>query len=132
MVALDPLREPSFRRVPRVFEESAQWRDFVPVPDVAPANRLALALLELSPGLRAYNVASQAPGAVGDMAAALPACDGLAPAVTGQFGLSDLRHVVADPGPAACALGCHAAMTLAKNLRDFAAAPLRVPADSPP
>jgi len=81
-------------RVPQVFEDGRQLRDFVHVRDVAAAT---VAALNASHGVRAYNVGSGTPRTVGEMARALShALDGPTPAVTGQYRLGDVRHITAD------------------------------------
>jgi dTDP-L-rhamnose 4-epimerase len=92
-------------RAPRVFEDGAQRRDFVHVRDVARANVLALTAGTPS---EAYNICSGVPRTVLDLAQALhraiaPDDDALAPVVTGEFRLGDVRHVFADPSRAAAA-----------------------------
>ncbi|MEP6852967.1 MAG: NAD-dependent epimerase/dehydratase family protein [bacterium] len=80
---------------PRVFEDGGQRRDFVSVDDVAAAT---VAAYERHPaGVRAYNVGSGTVRTVGEMAAALArAVNGVAPVVTGQYRLGDVRHITAD------------------------------------
>ncbi len=131
---------------PQVFEDGGQRRDFVHVRDVAQANLLALeavdrALTGASPGgpdlggtdpgaLRCYNVASGEPHTVGEMAAALAAAfgGGLEPAVTGEYRLGDVRHIVASPAAAAADLGFRAQIGFAEGMAEFARAALREPA----
>jgi dTDP-L-rhamnose 4-epimerase len=130
---------------PRVFEDGGQRRDFVHVGDVARANLLALdaAGRALSGGaaaddgagaLRCYNVASGEPHTVGEMAAALAAAFGcgIEPAVTGEFRLGDVRHIVASPAAAERDLGFRAQVSFADGMAGFARAPLREPAAPPP
>jgi dTDP-L-rhamnose 4-epimerase len=140
---------------PRVFEDGGQRRDFVHVRDVARANLLALEAVDRAvsgsqgggdpgggglagveasggadPGaLRCYNVASGEPHTVGEMAAALVGAfgGGLEPAVTGEFRLGDVRHVVASPARAAAGLGFRAQIRFADGIAEFARAPLREP-----
>jgi dTDP-L-rhamnose 4-epimerase len=126
---------------PRVFEDGGQRRDFVHVHDVARANLLALEAttraVSATPfpaaeagGLRCYNVASGEPHTVGEMASALAAAfgDGIAPVITGEYRLGDVRHVVASPDRAAHDLGFHAQTSFAEGMTEFARAPLRAPA----
>ena len=78
----------------------------------------------------ALNIASGEPHTVGDMAAALAdavAAAELAPVVTGEFRLGDVRHVVASPERARAELGFTAAVPFADGIRAFATAPLRAP-----
>ena len=125
---------------PRVFEDGGQRRDFVHVRDVARANLLALEAVdrtvgsapgpEAGPGgLRCYNVASGEPHTVGEMASALAAAFGdIEPAVTGEYRLGDVRHIVASPAAATRDLGFRAQTRFAEGIAEFAQAPLREPA----
>jgi dTDP-L-rhamnose 4-epimerase len=81
-------------------------------------------------GLRCYNVASGEPHTVGEMAGALAAAfgGGLKPAVTGEYRLGDVRHIVASPAAAAAHLGFRAQTGFAEGMAEFAHAPLRKPA----
>ncbi|MFN2504154.1 MAG: NAD-dependent epimerase/dehydratase family protein, partial [Acidimicrobiales bacterium] len=112
-------------QAPCVFEDGAQTRDFVHVDDVARANVLALTAPRVPPG--AYNIASGTPRTVGDLARALTAAvdPDLAPVVTGQWRLGDVRHIVASPARAGEALGFAAEMDFATGMADFARAPQR-------
>jgi dTDP-L-rhamnose 4-epimerase len=112
-------------QAPRVFEDGAQWRDFVHAEDVAAANLLAMAAGR--PGqLRAYNIASGEPHTVGQMAAALArALGGPEPVVTGEFRLGDVRHIVASPARARSELGFLARTGFRPGMAEFARAPLR-------
>ncbi len=127
--------------VPKVFEDGGQRRDFVHVRDVARANLLALEAVDravggsaasgaVSGGLRCYNVASGEPHTVGEMAEALAGAfgGGLAPVVTGDYRLGDVRHVVASPAAAAADLGFRAQVGFAEGMAEFARATLREPA----
>ncbi|MCJ7832360.1 MAG: NAD-dependent epimerase/dehydratase family protein, partial [Actinobacteria bacterium] len=108
---------------PRVFEDGGQMRDFVHVRDVAAAT-VAPLLGEVPAG--AYNVASGEPHTVGEMAAALAsAIDGsVAPEVTGEFRLGDVRHVFASVRRAR-EVGITASVPFAQGMKEFAKAPLR-------
>jgi dTDP-L-rhamnose 4-epimerase len=115
-------------RAPRVFEDGGQLRDFVHVRDVARANVLALLADEPIPG--AFNVCSGTPRSVGDMARALHAAmgsagDGLAPVVTGEYRLGDVRHVFASARRAADVLGFEALEDFDAGMAEFATARLR-------
>jgi dTDP-L-rhamnose 4-epimerase len=117
---------------PRVFEDGGQRRDFVHVRDVARANLLALEAVDRAAGggLRCYNVASGEPHTVGEMAGALAGAfgGGLAPVVTGEYRLGDVRHVVASPAAAGADLGFRAQVGFAEGMAEFARAALREPA----
>jgi dTDP-L-rhamnose 4-epimerase len=134
---------------PKVFEDGGQRRDFVHVRDVARANLLALGAVDgavsgsaagavggsaaagaVAGGLRCYNVASGEPHTVGEMAEALAGAfgGGLAPVVTGQYRLGDVRHVVASPAAAVADLGFRAQVGFAEGMAEFARAALREPA----
>jgi dTDP-L-rhamnose 4-epimerase len=104
-------------RAPRVFEDGRQRRDFVHVADIARANAAALDP-DSPPGT--YNVASGTPHTVGDMAHALAADTGIAPVVTGEFRLGDVRHVFASTARARHALGFEALVTFAAGVADLA------------
>jgi dTDP-L-rhamnose 4-epimerase len=109
---------------PRVFEDGGQMRDFVHVTDVARANVLALGRTE--PGTVVANVCSGEPHSIGDMARTLAAAyGGPDPAVTGEFRLGDVRHVVASPAHAADVLGFQAAVGFEAGVTAFAHEPLR-------
>jgi dTDP-L-rhamnose 4-epimerase len=105
-------------RVPRVFEDGGQLRDFVHVRDVARAN--VLALESQTPG--AFNVASGTPRSVGEMAETL--AQGPVE-ITGQWRAGDVRHVFASPEKAARELGFTAREDFAAGMREFATATLR-------
>jgi dTDP-L-rhamnose 4-epimerase len=132
---------------PRVFEDGGQRRDFVHVRDVARANLAALeavdrAVADADPGgaagsggaaaggLRCFNVASGEPHTVDEMAVALAGAfgGGLAPVVTGEYRLGDVRHVVASPAAAAADLGFRADVGFTEGMAEFARASLREPA----
>ncbi|HEX2048420.1 MAG TPA: NAD-dependent epimerase/dehydratase family protein [Acidimicrobiales bacterium] len=107
-------------RVPEVFEDGAQTRDFVHVGDVARANVLALTAPVPEP-FAACNVASGVPHTVGDLARALTPPE-LEPVVTGRWRLGDVRHVVASPSRAADLLGFAAEVSFADGMAEFARA----------
>ena len=116
---------------PRVFEDGGQRRDFVHVSDVARANVLAVELLgreadaEAAPQHRALNVCSGRPVSIADVARAVAGPRGIAPVVTGEYRLGDVRHVVASPDLARDVLGFTAEVEPAAGLAAFATAPLR-------
>jgi dTDP-L-rhamnose 4-epimerase len=123
-------------RAPRVFEDGAQWRDFVHVRDVAGATATALDTVTGTgvpggPGtLRAYNVGSGTPHTVGQLASALAdAYGGPPPVVTGEYRLGDVRHVTASSERIWRELCWRAVVPFAEGVAEFAAAPARrVPA----
>jgi dTDP-L-rhamnose 4-epimerase len=116
-------------RVPDVFEDGGQMRDFVHVDDVARANVLALRrVVEAEDGsFAAYNIASGEPipiRRVADLVARGTGRD-LDPHVSGRYRLGDVRHVVASPEKARRGLGFTAAVRPEDGLPAFATAPLR-------
>jgi len=112
-------------RVPRVFEDGGQRRDFVHVRDVARANLRALLAPEPVPG--AFNVASGTQHTVLEMAEAIAdAFDGAPrPVVTGEWRGGDVRHIVASAARAAEVLGFRAQEDFAAGMHEFARSPLR-------
>jgi len=107
-------------RAPRVFEDGEQRRDFVSVRDVARAFALALER-DGADGL-AVNVGSGASVTVNELAA-LPARTlgkDVAPEVTGQFRVGDIRHCFADVSLARETLGFEAQMTLEAGIAELA------------
>ncbi|WP_405177480.1 NAD-dependent epimerase/dehydratase family protein [Nocardia sp. NBC_01377] len=109
---------------PRVFEDGGQMRDFVHVADIAAAN---LAAVERPlPGFQALNISSGRPISILEVAATLAvARGGPEPVVTGGYRAGDVRHIVADPGRAARALGFVATVDPLDGLARFAFEPLR-------
>ena len=112
---------------PRVFEDGAQMRDFVHVDDVARANLAALDATAGQPvaSLSAYNVCSGQPVSIREVAEVLGRESGIAPVVTGQYRIGDVRHVVASPARATAELGFTASVSPQQGLREFVHAPLR-------
>ena len=114
---------------PVVFEDGRQMRDFVHVSDVARANlAAALAVGGYQRGRHeAFNVCSGRPVAIADVArfVADGAGSGVAPTVTGQYRIGDVRHVVASPVRARDELGFTAEVMPEQGLAAFASAPLR-------
>jgi len=114
---------------PRVFEDGRQRRDFVHVDDVARANAVAVAAVPAAaPGsFAAYNVASGHPITIAEVAAHVSrgAARSIAPLVTGEYRLGDVRHVIASPARAAADLGFRAEVPPEPGLVGFATAPLR-------
>ncbi|WP_369207268.1 NAD-dependent epimerase/dehydratase family protein [Streptomyces sp. PU-14G] len=127
---------------PAVYEDGAQRRDFVHVHDVAAANVAALAAVTETDtgatgsgggvagaaGFAAYNVGSDEPHTIAEMAAALAeAYGGPDPVVTGEFRLGDVRHITASSQRAARELGWRAQVGFAEGMKEFAAAEMRAP-----
>ncbi|MFJ4784817.1 NAD-dependent epimerase/dehydratase family protein [Streptomyces sp. NPDC088794] len=108
---------------PRVFEDGRQLRDFVHVRDVAAANVAALEASSTEGALTVYNTGSGEPHTVGEMARALAAAHGgPEPAVTGEYRLGDVRHIVADSTLLRTELGWKAGVGFEEGMREFAAA----------
>jgi dTDP-L-rhamnose 4-epimerase len=108
---------------PRVFEDGAQLRNFVHVTDVACANVLALDAGVPGP----FNVASDEPRAIGDMAEALAGGSGDGaprPIVTGEYRLGDVRHVFASAAKARRELGYRPLVPFEAGMRAFGREPL--------
>ena len=111
---------------PRVFEDGQQRRDFVHVRDVAAANLAALGRPPAAGSLRSYNVGTDVPRTVGEMAAELCSAFGAQPPlVSGEYRLGDVRHITASSRRAADELGFRAAVPFAQGVAEFATAPLR-------
>jgi dTDP-L-rhamnose 4-epimerase len=113
---------------PRVFEDGAQRRDFVHVRDVASANLAALSWTvgPAAQPFRAFNVGSGEIHTIGDLATALSReANGLAPVITGEFRLGDVRHITASSARLREELGWRPSMSFVEGMREFATAPLR-------
>ncbi|WP_170152042.1 NAD-dependent epimerase/dehydratase family protein [Subtercola boreus] len=113
---------------PRVFEDGRQRRDFVHVADVASANLAALDSTATGPDstFRAFNVGSGTVHTIGDLAEALSRFSGgLAPVVTGEFRLGDVRHITASSERLRSELGWTPSVSFDDGVREFAHAPLR-------
>jgi dTDP-L-rhamnose 4-epimerase len=109
---------------PIVLEDGLQRRNFIHVTDVAAAN--VLALEAAADG--AFNIASDAPRTVGEMAEALARAFGAGaprPRVVGGSRPGDVRHVFASPSKAARELGFRSTVGFDDGMREFARAPLR-------
>ncbi|WP_330183327.1 NAD-dependent epimerase/dehydratase family protein [Nocardia sp. NBC_01503] len=90
-------------RPPRVFEDGGQVRDFVHVRDVAAAT--VAAVQRRLAGFVPLNIASGQPLTLWEVAAIMAkALDGPTPVVTGQYRITDIRHLVANPERARHAL----------------------------
>jgi dTDP-L-rhamnose 4-epimerase len=109
------------RRSPIIYEDGHQRRDFVSVYDVARALRLALEA-PAAPG-QAFNVGSGHSASVLDiaerMAGVLDAED-IAPQITGQYRVGDIRHCFADISHARAVLGYQPQITLEAGLMELA------------
>lgn len=116
-------------RAPMVTEDGNQMRNFVHVRDCAHANVRALTNPEPVAGV--FNVASDTPRSVGDMARALASAFGatpgspLWPQVTGTYRLGDVRHVFAATAKAERELGFRSAIGFTDGMAEFATAELR-------
>ena len=113
---------------PRVFEDGRQRRDFVHVRDVASANMVALQWsAEAAAGtFRAFNVGSGEVHTIGEVAEQLSrASGGLAPVVTGEYRLGDVRHITASSERLRSELDWAPTVTFEHGMREFATAPLR-------
>ena len=117
------------REPPRVFEDGGQVRDFVHVSDVARANVLALEAVteDRPPQYAAYNVCSGRPVIIQGVAELVTRGShvDVAPVVTGEYRLGDVRHIVASPARAAARLGFAARVGPDTGLPAFADDPLR-------
>ncbi len=108
---------------PRVFEDGGQLRDFVHVRDVAQANVVAARwAADAAPGtFRAFNVGSGTPHTVGEIAAALShALAGPQPAVTGEYRLGDVRHIVASSARLRSELAWSPRVSFTEGIAEFA------------
>ncbi|MEV6069753.1 NAD-dependent epimerase/dehydratase family protein [Nocardia sp. NPDC052001] len=90
-------------RSPKVFEDGGQVRDFVHVRDVAAAT--VAAVRRRLAGFVPLNIASGQPLTLWEVASTMAkALDGPAPVVSGQYRITDIRHLVANPERARHAL----------------------------
>ncbi len=107
-------------RAPRVFEDGRQRRDFVSVHDVARA--FALALERDGADGQAVNVGSGESISVGELGELLARTLGkeIAPEVTGDFRVGDIRHCFADLTRAKEALGFEPQVSLADGIAELA------------
>ncbi|MCM6776122.1 NAD-dependent epimerase/dehydratase family protein [Nocardia sp. CDC159] len=106
-------------RAPFVFEDGGQVRDFVHVRDAAAAT---LAAVERPlPGFVPLNIASGHPITLWQAASIMSrARGGPEPVVSGQYRLTDVRHIVAHPERAREALGFTARLAPAQGLAEYA------------
>jgi dTDP-L-rhamnose 4-epimerase len=107
-------------RAPRIFEDGLQRRDFVAVRDVAHA--FARAVDGDGAYGRAVNVGSGQSATVLEIAEKLAATTGkrLAPEVTGEARVGDIRHCFADVSLARESLGFEPKVSLAHGLAELA------------
>ncbi len=113
---------------PRVFEDGAQRRDFVHVRDIASANIASIDWTadQEAGRFRAFNVGSGVVHTIGDLAASVSThAGGLAPIVTGEYRLGDVRHITASSARLRSELGWSPAVEFDQGMREFATAPLR-------
>ncbi|UGT39624.1 NAD-dependent epimerase/dehydratase family protein [Nocardia yamanashiensis] len=107
-------------RVPRVFEDGGQVRDFVHVRDVAAA--VVAAVARPLTGFVPLNIASGRPLTLWEVASIMAkTLDAPGPVVSGQYRLTDIRHLVASPDRARHALDYTARIPPARGLADYAA-----------
>jgi len=107
-------------RAPRIFEDGEQRRDFVSVHDVARAFALALER-EGADGL-AVNIGSGESVTVNSLAESLARTLGkdIAPEVTGEFRVGDIRHCFADIALARETLGYEPQVALDDGIAELA------------
>jgi dTDP-L-rhamnose 4-epimerase len=105
---------------PLIFEDGQQRRDFVHVGDIAQACRLAL---EVDDAVgRAFNVGSGQTVSVAEVASRLAGTIGvdIAPEITGECRLGDIRHCFPDVSLAQSVLGYQPRMRLDAGLEELA------------
>jgi dTDP-L-rhamnose 4-epimerase len=108
-------------RAPLIFEDGLQRRDFVHVSDVTTACRLALEHADAAG--RVFNVGSGRSYTVLDVARAMARATGktrIAPQLTGNHRVGDIRHCFADIRLARQVLGYTPSMTLEDGLGELA------------
>ncbi|MBL1075132.1 NAD-dependent epimerase/dehydratase family protein [Nocardia sp. 2] len=108
-------------RAPRVFEDGGQVRDFVHVRDVAAAT--VAAVTHPVAGFVPLNIGSGRPVTLWEVASTMAkAVSGPTPVVTGQYRLTDIRHLVAHHERARHALDFTARIGPAQGLAAYASA----------
>src|SRR4051812_11987231 len=108
-------------RPPLIYEDGEQRRDFVGVYDVARALRLSLEAVA-APGL-ALNIGSGQSASVSEIAHRLATvldADRIAPDITGNYRVGDIRHCFADISLARAVLGYEPQITLEAGLMELA------------
>jgi dTDP-L-rhamnose 4-epimerase len=105
---------------PLIFEDGGQLRDFVSVHDVARACRLALEADDAVDGV--FNVGSGDAVTIREVAARLARVLGkdIAPVVTGEYRVGDIRHCYADVTRAEATLGFRAQVDFEAGLEQLA------------
>jgi dTDP-L-rhamnose 4-epimerase len=105
---------------PLIFEDGSQRRDFVHVGDIAQACRLALEV-EDAVG-RSFNIGSGQTVSVSEVASRLADTIGvdIAPEITGECRLGDVRHCFPDVSLAQSVLGYQPRMRLEQGLEELA------------
>ena len=107
-------------RAPYVFEDGGQVRDFVHVRDIAAATAAVVAR-PLS-GFVPLNIASGHPITLWEVASIMSrALGGPDPVVSGQYRITDARHIVADPQRARRTVDFSATVAPAQGLAEYAA-----------
>jgi dTDP-L-rhamnose 4-epimerase len=109
-------------KVPLIYEDGMQRRDFVSVYDVARACRLALEVKEA--GGQVFNIGSGKQHTIRDLARRIGRALGkshLEPQITGKYRVGDIRHCFADISLATRVLGYKPRIGLEKGLEDLAA-----------
>lgn len=104
-----------------IFEDGNQKRDFVSVLDIVQASRLALE--SDNAAYETFNIGSGNAYAISDIAKKLSDILGkqhLAPEITGQYRVGDIRHCFADISKAKKILGYQPRVTLEKGLYELA------------
>ncbi len=106
-------------RAPVVYEDGAQVRDFVHVHDVADA--VVRAALDSGDLTGTYNVGTGRATSIRALAETLAALldKDIAPQVTGQFRVGDIRACIADPSRARDELGWSARVPLEEGLSEL-------------
>jgi dTDP-L-rhamnose 4-epimerase len=107
-------------RPPLIFEDGAQLRDFVHVDDVVQACWQAMTVPEAGGGM--FNVGSGRAVSIAEVAARLTAvinAEPIAPEITGQYRVGDIRHCFADITRARTVLGYEPVVTLEAGLSEL-------------
>lgn len=107
-------------RMPRIFEDGLQKRDFVNVRDIARACRLAL---ESPVSDETFNIGSGREITICEVAARLARVLGMEhamPQITGRYRVGDIRHCFADVTKAQAMLGYQPRVTFDDGLRELA------------